>query len=337
MSTPQRLQKMPQINEFHNLSYYTNEEIEYIQTHKDKFLNDHFLSSDFDVLDLVFEDNDINKLYYFNHRFGEGGVQYLYTSPLNAAIISNRVDLVTYLISKGADPNHITIFEQTARHGGTVIYIPLLTAIEYGNTEIIKILLDAGANINNDSMDSGEYSETHTMYPLTYALSLGNFDVAYLLISYGADLNYIDIRGYNYRMPINGIFVYFEDMFSFFRSDRIIVRNRDEIIPMIEQLIQNGLNVKESRYPIVRIILEDMYENVRSFDLYLSALKLFLSYGADPNLDSDGKYYYRSADVTILLLAYGYKFTPEEIQGIINGATSKGDQSIVNYFTNYIE
>ena len=87
------------------------------------------------------------------------------TTPLMAA--SNNPEITTMLLTKGADPT--LCIRQTALH---------LAAYD-GNTECVKLLLDAGADVN--AMDNMEQT------PLHNAAKRGHAKVYALLISRGAD------------------------------------------------------------------------------------------------------------------------------------------------------
>lgn len=63
-------------------------------------------------------------------------------------------------------------------HQGTT---PLITSIIKGYTNLIKLLINKGANVNQENHKK--------MTPLMYALFLGNFEVCALLIEHGANLN----------------------------------------------------------------------------------------------------------------------------------------------------
>ena len=63
------------------------------------------------------------------------------TTPLTCAIEKNSEEIVTYLLNHGADPNKETIYG----------FLPLQMALMCRNLNLIKILMDKGANpyLNN--------------------------------------------------------------------------------------------------------------------------------------------------------------------------------------------
>ena len=69
---------------------------------------------------------------------------------------------------------------------------PLIVAAKFGNTECVKALLKAGANVN------AKCAETCT--PLIWSADFGHVDVVKALIDYGADLEASDFYGWTLLM-----------------------------------------------------------------------------------------------------------------------------------------
>jgi len=106
------------------------------------------------------------------------------SSPLNRACDMQSLKLVKALLKGGAK-----VGESVGKHDAAAV---LLSAVdgrdddyefkeEYVDTELVKILLDAGAIVNPGSGES----------PLVSALDCGNVEVVNLLVSAGADVNFI--------------------------------------------------------------------------------------------------------------------------------------------------
>lgn len=99
------------------------------------------------------------------------------------AVSLNDEEMVKFLLEKGADAN--TVCEIENEH----IYMPptpLMNAVYNGNTNIINMLLENGADIN--------YT-TDEMTPLIYAAYKGNTNIINTLLENGADINYTNYYG----------------------------------------------------------------------------------------------------------------------------------------------
>jgi len=100
-------------------------------------------------------------------------------SPLYVATAKGHVHVVEFLLQQVADPS-------------TVVNDLLITASGYGSTEVVRLLLERGANPNAKDKDG----ET----PLHEAAKNGHVDVVKLLLEKGADLNARDYMG---RTPLH--------------------------------------------------------------------------------------------------------------------------------------
>lgn len=99
-------------------------------------------------------------------------------SPLISAVHGNKLEVVKFLISNGADVNIVD------PNGDT----PLLAAIKWKHPEIAEILLEKGADVN-------VREKFYRYTPLHIALESGFDDLAKKLIAKGADLNAQDYSG----------------------------------------------------------------------------------------------------------------------------------------------
>lgn len=88
---------------------------------------------------------------------------------LNKAIRTNNYDAVLYQLSSGIDIND----------SGDLYSTPLITAIHYQRKNIVKLLLENGANPNKADRESRE--------PLKEAVKLKDYDTVRLLLNSGAD------------------------------------------------------------------------------------------------------------------------------------------------------
>jgi len=130
-------------------------------------------------------------------------------TPLANAVVQEQIDVVKLLLDHGADPNisnkngDTPLGYAASRNGtnGTLLcewllakgaivnptnkteyrITPLDWAISSDNTELVKILLDAGASVKakNDNGDT----------PLDAAADRGDLEIAQMLIAHGADVN----------------------------------------------------------------------------------------------------------------------------------------------------
>ncbi|MFH1079795.1 MAG: ankyrin repeat domain-containing protein [Pseudomonadota bacterium] len=101
---------------------------------------------------------------------GRGG------TAISAAASGGHLEIVRYLLSKGADVN---VHEQMR---GFESMTPLLGAATRGNTEVVRFLIENGADVNSLP---GHAS------PLFMAAYEGRREVAELLIAKGADVNVV--------------------------------------------------------------------------------------------------------------------------------------------------
>lgn len=92
--------------------------------------------------------------------------------PIFEAIRYSRIEILKLLISKGADVN---------LKGDRLQYSSIFIPSEKGDTDTIRILFDAGADLNL----TNRLGET----PLIYASKAGKREAVKLLIKLGADVN----------------------------------------------------------------------------------------------------------------------------------------------------
>lgn len=94
------------------------------------------------------------------------------------AIANAQIDKVEQLLAAGANPDAVV-------HGNT----PLMLAAKLGNLELVKMLLDKGASVDNNALNS----ERRT--PLMVAITSNRADVVGFLLANGASVSRRDHKG----------------------------------------------------------------------------------------------------------------------------------------------
>ena len=102
-------------------------------------------------------------------------------TPLGIATHFNKEDIVRLLLTHKADPN-------ISSQNGYNVY-PLLTALSNNNSNISKMLIEAGAHVN--LQQRGGYA------PIHYAAQHGNIDLIIILLEQGADITVLTESGHS--------------------------------------------------------------------------------------------------------------------------------------------
>jgi hypothetical protein len=109
-------------------------------------------------------------------------------TPLMVACNNGHLDVVRYLIARGANVNHRTDDDRTTA---------LMFASAKGYLEIVRVLIASGADVNaQQAVDKNPYDpglEYRAYFtPLIFASGNGHIDVVKLLCESGADPNMVD-------------------------------------------------------------------------------------------------------------------------------------------------
>ncbi len=100
-------------------------------------------------------------------------------NALHCAVSNNEIKMIKYLMKKGI---HI---DQVRAVGGT----PLFDALEEGKMEIVRLLVESGANINTPGREVvGRFDSLGT--PLNYAVGKGDISLVRYFIKHGANINF---------------------------------------------------------------------------------------------------------------------------------------------------
>ncbi|MDP9046695.1 MAG: ankyrin repeat domain-containing protein, partial [Bacteroidota bacterium] len=164
------------------------------------------------------------------------------SSPLMAAAKILLIDENNYgsnpkflklLLEHGGDPNAEE--KGVRRKGNNTRYTPLLRACGTGYLEYVKLLVDAGANVN--------YNNEYGMNPLGGAVMFSrNPDMVIYLIEKGAD----------YRRPIypaiNGKAIYITQGLRNWRFD-LGSQEYKKKMQLVEFLKKNGMDYRKTKIP----------------------------------------------------------------------------------------
>lgn len=143
-----------------------NKYVDFIHSSKGKVIPSQKLPNDFD------EKTETNE----NNQTQNRGYKEKLNSKLVQAIYMQDVEKVKKLLENGADVNY-----DGAGHEGS----PLAVACRDGNKEIVEILLDAGADVNQEA-DFYLYPFPRPESPLIIASEKGHTDIVKILINAGA-------------------------------------------------------------------------------------------------------------------------------------------------------
>src|SRR5438552_12955234 len=163
---------------------------------------------------------------------------------------------------------------------------PLLYAARDGKLDVVKLLIAAGADVNE--------VEANGISVLLMAISNNRMDLARFLIEKGADVNHADWYG---RTPLwQAVEVRNMDLDSSTYKNN--VENREEILELVRTLLERGAdpNARTKEVPPWRrtmlplgslewvnfVGMTPFIYAARSADL--PVMKLLLKHGADPNL-----------------------------------------------------
>lgn len=99
-------------------------------------------------------------------------------SAMHMVAKKNKIEFIQLLLLHGADPNEVS--GPCAKENNGYVTTPLMSAVDGGRIENVKLLLDNGANINQKV---GKYQNT----ALCCATSLNEFELVLFLLENGAD------------------------------------------------------------------------------------------------------------------------------------------------------
>jgi ankyrin repeat protein len=171
-------------------------------------------------------------------------------APLNAALHSGHLNIAWFLLERGA----------TGENGGMACQTALYIASSRGYAEVVRSLLDRGADLKAKCNALDEYGRHVQWTPLLVALEKGRPEIARMLLERGVDVNYMDNRG----------------------SSPLHIARRRTSIDLVQLLLDHGANINASDTWRGETVLHDA-----SSKGHITVVKLLLEHGA--NVDSRSK------------------------------------------------
>lgn len=144
----------------------------------------------FDVINLskwlkIRNSNPFTGLPFSDEQLKKVHKKFFYFEKITTAAVHGKLEIVKYLISKGADVNKTNDNNQNMIVLGDTA---LIQASLEGHLEIVRVLIAAGADVNKVN--------TQQSSALMYASYKGHIDIVRALIAAGANVNYADHDGH---------------------------------------------------------------------------------------------------------------------------------------------
>lgn len=181
-------------------------------------------------------------------------------------------------------------------HKQKILDVALTTASYYERMQVIKMLVESGANVNQEAN-----VENSLNTPLRHAVSSGNYDIVEYLIQNGADVNTNSFQPILMDLPT-------DDSDDIIRIIKLLIKNGADIsdvdfsvyayygaLKTVEALLENGVNpnLQDDEGANAILILAQVYCEMTDFgedNAHLHEMaKLLMKNGANPKLkDNDG-------------------------------------------------
>lgn len=146
----------------------------------------------------------------------------------------------------------------------------LHAAIQRGDLNIIKLLINKGIDINQLPKENGYYTDYKGKSALAYSIIKRNVDIVKLLLLNDADIN-ID------KEPILHLALIYYEYYEYGYKKK-------NILNIIKLLLDAGVDIDIRNYFGTTPLIETIKEG------YIDAIKLLIEYGADVNYaDKEGK------------------------------------------------
>jgi len=185
----------------------------------------------------------------------------IYENTFEYKVSLGDVEQIREMLEKGQNPN------QSERS------TPLRQAVFSGNYEMVKLLLDYGAEPSDLS--------------LYYACGKGNIDIARLLLEYGADT----------EQKFQSDYSDYENGNTALWEAASTTLHQDGALPLVKLLLENGANPNavndDGETPLWEVVYNDCVYTTSEYkyiDVDIAMAKLLSEYGADLNhVSDDGK------------------------------------------------
>ncbi|EJD75737.1 tankyrase-2 [Loa loa] len=240
------------------------------------------------------------------------------STPLHFAAGYNRVEVLKYLLEKGANVE--------ARDTGWLV--PLHNACAYGHLVVAELLVKHGANLN--AIDKWGYT------PLHEAALKGKFDVCKLLLLSGADPKH---KGRDGKSPLDVVREGAEDVYNLLRGDEAVLEAAKEgdVEKIRKIVIPATVNCRDVRGRLsTPLHLAAGYNN-------LEVVQFLLENGAEVNLKDKGGLIplhnassFGHLEIAALLIEYGAEVNHPDKWGYtpLHEAAQKGRTQICSLLLN---
>ena len=149
--------------------------------------------------------------------------------------IKRSSDRQDYLIKNASNKGIINMEDG---NGNT----PLMYAAENGNKDIVKLLIDKGANVNKQDKNGKT--------PLMYAVVKGNKDIVKLLIENGAIVNKQNKDGQKALDYVENININFDDNGSLLYNKNKTKETREKITELLNNPLQFDIGLSSNDFNI---------------------------------------------------------------------------------------
>ena len=171
---------------------------------------------------------------------------------------------VRWHLDRGMDPN------VSWDDGISGELIPLVVATFYGHIDVVRLLLDRGADVD------GTDGSGHTA--LTVAMSNGNLAIAQLLISHGADVN--KVGAVTDELPNDSLPILEQEHVG---MTPLIMASFVNFVPALDFLQAHGVVIDKPNPINGKTALIYAVES----EAEMAVIEWLVQHGADPNLTDD--------------------------------------------------